>query len=180
VTAVAGPAVPSSDRACTFEPRAGADDAAPGTPLNAGSRVHAWVRIQPGPPSGVDVQDAISVRSEVSEETTVVYAQDGLGRRQASASVDGVIAAEQSVRSADETLLKPVRATREEAPQDIDYEHACTRGAPRGATPCPWTRAWGPSEPIPPLTAGAQGWGGTSGRAPAAAGRDCPCPPAAL
>ena len=44
------------------------DDNAPNTPLNEGSRVHAWVRIAGGTPSGVAAEDAVCVQSDSLED----------------------------------------------------------------------------------------------------------------
>ena len=94
-----------------------ADADSPGTPLNSGSRVHAWVRIAPGAPTGNDLHDAIMVRSEQSEEATVVFLQDSMGRRQTSATVDGVVTDVEQVRSVDDDLIKPL----------ADHIGACAR-----------------------------------------------------
>jgi hypothetical protein len=86
-----------------------ADETGPSTPLNAGSRVHAWVRVASGTASGVPVEDAPSVQSESHEEGgCVVYAADGLGRRLGSATVDGVIRSSAPVASAAGELLDPL------------------------------------------------------------------------
>ena len=86
-----------------------ADVDSPHTPLNAGSRVHAWVRISGGATSGVDAEDAISVHAEGDAEAgTIVYASDGLGRRLQTATVDGVIRADAPLSSVSGDLLTPL------------------------------------------------------------------------
>ena len=91
------------------------DDASPGTPLNSGSRVHAWVKIATGAATGNDAEDAIAVKTEAlagedGSGGVVVYAQDGLGRKIGSASVDGAIGPDQQVRSAEADLIGPLVA----------------------------------------------------------------------
>ena len=66
------------------------------------------MRIAPGAPTGNDLHDAIMVRSEQSEEATVVFLQDSMGRRQTSATVDGVVTDVEQVRSVDDDLIKPL------------------------------------------------------------------------
>ena len=50
----------------------------------------------------------MAVTHERTEDCTFVYASDGLGRRLASASVDGVIAADEAVQTVELEVLAPV------------------------------------------------------------------------
>ena len=87
------------------------DDASPGTPLNVGSRVKAWVRVTAGPSTGVESEDAIGVRAEGTENAetgVVVYAADGLGRKLSSATVDGVVTENQQVKQVESDVLTPL------------------------------------------------------------------------
>ena len=87
----------------------GLDADSPGTPLNSGSRVKAWVRIASGAASGVEAEDAICVASVPGEDgTAVVSALDGVGRKLSSATVDGVIGSHSQVSSAHGELLDPL------------------------------------------------------------------------
>ena len=70
--------------------------------------MRAWVKLTTGETAGIEAEDIIAVGSEFNDESTVVFASDGLGRRLASSSVDGVIDPEKSVGVAETELLQPL------------------------------------------------------------------------
>ena len=87
-----------------------ADDASPSTPLTAGARVHAYVKIAAGTSSGNPIEDTLTVRSESEggDQGHTVSSYDGNGRKLGSATVDGCVDESKAVSAMEGELLGPL------------------------------------------------------------------------